>query len=151
MNSLIEKRGKEIIIGMFIFIIILLALLLRNSLNTNMNNFSSALSNPLENVHGVLFLAPDHLDNLEMFSKTLSKVADCKEEKSLKYDEQNHAIIPPECLKGEKGMITPEYSKQKTIILTPGIQKTEQGERSILFYSNPDPRTKCTTIDGYPC
>jgi len=151
MNSLIEKRGKEIIISMLLFILVLLALLFRNSQNANTDGFNTALSNPLENVHGVLLLAPDHLDNLEMYNKSLSKVADCKEEKSLKYDEQNHAIIPPECLKGEKGMITPEYSKQKTIILTPGIQKTEQGERSILFYSNPDPRTKCTTIDGYPC
>ena len=159
MDNFIEKKSKAIIIFMFILLLILISLLINNSSSSNLIRFGETLNNPLENVHMVMLGSPTKLDNLEVFNKVLNNINDCKDEKEVNRDQANHILIPKECLEGTKGPITPDYTNQKLIVLTPGVQKTTEGtERSILFYTNlptsknnPDPPHKCSSRDGWPC
>jgi hypothetical protein len=162
MYEIITKRAKEIITCLTLVIIILLALLSKNSLSKP-NSFDTQLLNPKlltflnylndkhENVHGVMGLAPNGHDKLKIFGVNFEEINHCywNPKEDIKPDGKR-IEIPKECLK--ENIKIDLNSKQQYIVLTKATIKTESGDEvDALFISDLDHKVKCVRWDGSPC
>ena len=126
MNNLVVTRGKEIIICLLIIILMLIFLLFRPApdinktdprISANLDNFLNMLLDPQQNVHAVIFAAPDRGGKLVVFDNFLKTIEPCFESQE-KLKPGDIITIEPEC--AEENFTRGE---DQIVALTPGKRK----------------------------
>jgi hypothetical protein len=180
MNSLVNTRGKEIIICLLIVILMLIILPFRVSnsnpkptatdpitatdriTDANLRSFVNLLNDPNQNVHGVI-LPTNQLGKLIIFNNSLERIKPCfNSDEILKPGDK--ILIERECIKDN---IKVEEEKTQIIALTPGTTMegygkptsskgdgtARVGHSTFLIITEPDKRqtTICHNPDGSHC